>query len=63
MDDIQRSIEALSREEVEFLTAWLGELEARRFDEAIERGMASGKFDALADEALAEYKAGLTRKL
>jgi predicted transcriptional regulator len=38
-------------------------LEAKRFDAAIERDATEGKLDALAEEALAEHRAGRSREL
>jgi len=62
LEAIQQSIEKLSPEEIARLNAWLDELQERLFDEAIERGAASGKLDALADKAIADHKAGRTRQ-
>lgn len=63
LDQIKSSIEALSPEEVRRLGEWLEDLEGRLFDEAIERDAKSGKLDHLAQQALADHKAGRTRKL
>ena len=38
-------------------------IDAIRFDAAIERDAQAGKLDALAEEALAEHRAGRSRKL
>jgi len=37
--------------------------DAQRFDERIERDAKAGKLDRMADEALAEHRAGRTREL
>ena len=63
MEDIKDAATKLSPQELEQLRAWLDELQAQLFDEQIERDAKAGKLDWLADEALAEHKAGLTRKL
>jgi len=63
IEQIQSSIEQLSAEEIAELREWLEELDARLFDEKIERDAASGKLDKLADEALAAHRAGRSRKL
>jgi hypothetical protein len=63
LEQIQSSIETLSAEEIAKLREWLDELDARLFDEKIERDAKAGKLDKLADEALAEHRAGRSRKL
>jgi hypothetical protein len=63
LEDIKRTIAALAPEEVQRLRAWIEELEEQLFDERIERDVLAGKFDALADKALADHLAGKSRKL
>jgi hypothetical protein len=43
--------------------AWFIEFDGRVWDEQIEADVKAGKLKNLAAEALAEYKAGKTRKL
>ena len=50
--------EKLSAREIAELRDWLEELDARLFDEKIERDAKAGKLDKLADEARANLKAG-----
>jgi len=61
LEAIQHSIERLTPEQIARLNAWIDELQEKLFDDAIERGAASGKLDALADKAIADHKAGRTR--
>ncbi|HEY0300284.1 MAG TPA: hypothetical protein VGC36_03065 [Rhizomicrobium sp.] len=63
VDEIEKAIVKLSPEERAKLRAWLDEMDAEEWDRQIEADIKAGKFDALADEALAEHKAGLSRKL
>jgi hypothetical protein len=63
LEQIQSSIETLSPEEIIRLRAWLDELDARLFDERIERDARSGKLDKLAERALAQHASGRSRKL
>ncbi len=58
LEQIKSSIEALAPEEVAKLREWLDELDARLFDERIERDAKAGKLDKLAAEARANLKAG-----
>jgi hypothetical protein len=63
LEEIQEAIAQLPPDEVAKLRDWFDELDARRFDEKIERDALSGKLDWLAGEALADHRAGLSRKL
>jgi len=63
LEQIQSSIEELSAEEIAKLREWLDELDARLFDDKIERDAKAGKLDKLADQALADHARGLSRKL
>ena len=63
LEQIQASIETLEVSEIARLRDWLAELDARLFDEKIERDAKAGKLDRLAAEALAEHARGLSRKL
>ena len=42
---------------------WFEEMWARQWDDQIERDLAAGKLDWLAEEALAEHRAGKSVKL
>ncbi len=61
--DIEKAVAKLSPEEFSKFRAWFEELAADRWDEQIARDAKGGKLDKLADEALAEHKAGKTREL
>ncbi len=58
LEQIQSTIETLSSAEIAKLREWLDELDARLFDEKIERDAKSGKLDKLIAEARANHKAG-----
>jgi hypothetical protein len=62
-EDIARAIEQLDPRELARFRAWYEAFEADRFDAAIERDAHAGKLDALAEEALAAHRAGLSRDL
>lgn len=61
--EIEKAVAKLSPDEFAAFRAWFEELAADRWDEQIERDAKAGKLDKLADEALAEHKAGKTREL
>ncbi len=63
LEDIEKAIAQLSPDEFARLRAWFDELDARAFDEAIERDAKAGKLDKLAGQALADHKAGRSREL
>lgn len=63
LEDIEKAVEQLSPEELARFRAWFEELQARLWDQQIERDAKAGKLDKLAEEALAEHKAGRTRML
>ena len=63
LEDIVRAVEALSPQDQTRFRKWYAELDARLFDDKIERGAKSGKLDKLAAKARAAHKAGLTRDL
>jgi hypothetical protein len=63
VEDIERAILQLPPAELDRFRVWFEMLDAQRFDERIERDARAGKLDRMADEALAEHRAGRTREL
>ncbi|HME63173.1 MAG TPA: hypothetical protein VKH62_18160 [Candidatus Binatia bacterium] len=61
--EIERAIEQLSSEELAKFRRWFLEFDAAAWDAQIEADAAAGKFDALAEEALSEYRAGKAREI
>jgi hypothetical protein len=62
-EDIEKAVEQLSPRELARFRAWFEKFDARQFDGAIERDVHAGKLDGLAEEALAEHRAGGSREL
>ena len=62
-EEIEKAIEQLAPRELARFREWFAHFEADRFDAAIARDAEAGRLDALADEALADYRAGRTRDL
>jgi hemerythrin len=58
VQEIERAIEKLSREEVLVLTNWLSTHFSDLWDRQIQEDISNGLLDDLADEALAEHRAG-----
>ena len=63
VQEIELAIVALSPEQKLELHAWMDELYAQMVDDRLEADVLAGRFDALADRALTEHKAGKTRLL
>jgi hypothetical protein len=61
--EIERAVEQLSPDELAKFRRWFLEFDAAAWDAQIEKDAAAGKFDALAEEALAEYRAGKAREI
>jgi hypothetical protein len=63
LEEIEKAAAALSPEERAKLRTWLEEFDAQLLDDRIESDAKSGKLDWLAEEALADHKAGRSRKI
>jgi hypothetical protein len=62
LEDIEKAITELPTDQLAKFRAWFEEFEAARFDRRIERDVA-GKLDQLAEQALADFRAGRAREL
>ena len=63
VEEITAAIAELPPEQVAQIREWLNEREEAEWDAQIEQDELQGRLDALADRALAEYRAGRTRPL
>ena len=63
IESLERAIEQLPPKELAEFRRWFTEFDAAVWDAQIEADAAAGKFDALAQEALAEYKSGKAREV
>jgi hypothetical protein len=63
LEQIEKSVAELSGEELEAFSEWFEAFQEARWDQQIEADSATGKLDQLADEALADFRAGRTRRL
>jgi len=61
VEAIEKEIEKFPPKELAEFRHWCADFDADAWDTQIEAGAASGKLDALAEEALAEYRAGKAR--
>ena len=62
-EEVEKAVEQLPPRELARFRAWFEVFEANRFDTKIEQDATAGRLDALAEEALAAYRAGQSRDL
>lgn len=63
LEQIEAAILTLPPDEFQRLRQWFSDLDYQRWDEQIEQDIAEGKLDALAEEAIAQFKAGQCREI
>lgn len=61
--EIEKAIDALAPGEFAALAEWFSGRQAARADAAFEQAIASGRFDAMADQALRDAAEGKARPL
>jgi len=61
--EIQQAVAQLTQDQLAEFRAWYKEFDAAAWDRQIEEDIVAGKLDALADAAIADHKAGRTKKL
>jgi hypothetical protein len=63
IEQIETAILKLAPEEFQRLRQWFADVDYQRWDEQLEQDVADGKLDALAEQAIAEFKAGHCREI
>jgi hypothetical protein len=63
LEDIEKAVTELPADQLAKFRTWFEEFEARRFDQRIERDAKAGRLDQLAEQALADFRAGRAREL
>jgi len=61
--EIEQAVEQLTPDQLAEFRAWYEQFDAAAWDRQIEEDIVAGKLDALADAAIADHKAGRTKKL
>ena len=61
VETIEKAVRKLSDEELATFREWFARFDAEAWDRELEADIASGKLDALVEQALAHHKAGTTR--
>jgi len=60
IQDIETAASQLTLEQLADFRAWFADFDAQRWDQQFEADVAAGRLDALAAEALSDYRAGRT---
>jgi hypothetical protein len=63
LEDIEKAVTQLPADQLAKFRAWFEEFEAARFDRRIERDAKAGRLGKLAEQALADFRAGRARDL
>lgn len=63
VEEIERAVGELSPDELKEFRHWFAEFDATLWDAQIEEDARSGKLDAIAAEARAEYERGEAREI
>lgn len=63
IEEIEQAVSQLGPDEFTRFREWFEEFNAKRFDDRIESDARSGKLDAIADRAIANFHKGLAREL
>jgi hypothetical protein len=63
LEQIESAILQLPPDEFEKLLEWFSDLDYQRWDEQLEKDIAEGKLEALAQEAIADFEAGHRRTI
>ena len=63
IEDIEKAIAQLPEEQLRQFRAWYESFDSDAWDEQIEKDVAAGKLDSLADAAIADHKAGNSKEL
>jgi hypothetical protein len=63
LEDIEKAVAELPADQLTKFRAWFEEIEAARFDRRIEQDAKAGRLDKLAEQALADFRAGRARDL
>jgi len=62
-EELGNEVQQLSRDELAAFRDWFRKYDSDEWDREIEADILSGRLDSLANEAIAEHKAGRTKEL
>lgn len=63
LNEIERAVQGLSPKQLAQFRAWFAEFDWAAWDRELEDDVSAGRLDSLAEEALANFRAGRTSPL
>lgn len=63
IDEIEQAVSRLSERELAHFRAWFDGFDAQVWDQQFEQDVRAGKLDELANQAIADYRAGKYQEL
>lgn len=63
VQDIEKAVKRLPDRELDSFRSWFEDFDARAWDRQLEQDVRSGKLDALADQAVKDFKANRCSRL
>jgi hypothetical protein len=63
VEELEKAVAGLAPDELSKFRAWYEAFDSDLWDRQFEADVKAGKWDKLADKAIAEHKKGLTREL
>ena len=63
VEELAYKVQQLSRDELTAFRDWFRKYDSDEWDKEIEEDILAGRLDSLADEAIADHKAGRTKEL
>jgi len=63
VEEVEKAVAQLPQDQLKQFRAWYEKFDSKAWDDQIEKDIAAGKLDALAELAIADHKAGKSRKL
>ena len=63
VEEVEKAVAQLPQDQLRQFRAWYEKFDSKAWDDQIEKDIAAGKLDALAESAIADHKVGKTRKL
>lgn len=63
VQELEQAVKQLSEKDLARFREWFEEYDAQMWDEQFERDAKTGKFDKLANQAIADFRAGKYKEL
>lgn len=63
VEEVEKEVAELPANQLKQFRAWFEKFDAKAWDDQIEKDIVAGKLDALSEAAIADHKAGKSKKL